>query len=114
MQTINIKKWESDNPQTSFSLIDDLLFPVGMNMAIRKAREIAPKEPLKSKISIMAVTELKIKNAKEYAVIMQIAITQNMRLMFCFNITGIFTFTGDEDLSPPYIFLRNELWNLEA
>jgi hypothetical protein len=34
--------------------------------------------------------------------------------MFCFNITGIFTFTGDEDLSPSYIFLRNELWNLEA
>ena len=49
MHTINIKKCESDNPQTNFSFSDDLLSPLGIKIAIKKARDIAPIEPLTSK-----------------------------------------------------------------
>tara|TARA_B110000116_G_C16519460_1_gene439342 strand:- start:36 stop:344 length:309 start_codon:yes stop_codon:yes gene_type:complete len=101
MQTMKIKKWESDKPQTSFSLSDEALLPFGMNIAIKHAREIAPIEPLQSKKSSkMALIELKIRNERMYAVATQITDTENMRLMFSFDIADILTFTNDAKTSP--------------
>jgi hypothetical protein len=73
-----------------------------MNIAIKHAREIAPTEPLKSKISIIAFMELKIRNERMYAVPTQIIDTENMRLMFSFDIADILTFSNDAKTSPSY------------
>ncbi|MDG1935289.1 MAG: hypothetical protein P8I83_02550 [Paracoccaceae bacterium] len=40
---------------------------------------------------------------------MQITVTENMRIMFSFDINGILTFTDGEDLSPSYTLLMIEL-----